>query len=373
MVAPFTPYSKIASRGHYVDLGWGLYWVNHWTFYSTGVRQAKPYVNTAYSAYYAIGDGPMTPGSWNNHYEDLYNDARVEALNKARAKFVDALGDASSFGSTLTAERRETYGMMQSAVSKAYRAARAVRRGNLQRAAQIFGIEPPRVVETVVKRRKRPDGTYRPPVKRSHYVLPTGRRVAKNAAGTWLWYSYGVKPLIDDCYNAVDVLQRHAPYTRVEGWGTGSSSDTLPGSVKVENVVKAKFAANVRVKNPNLWLANQMGLVNPIQMVNEAIPFSFVVDWFSNLSDVISSMTDFVGLEIADPVTAIKGTTTADHIDEYNWRYSWNWKAIRYSRELTIPEAKLRFKYERFNWQRGANAISLLVGFLKSGPRTNVR
>jgi hypothetical protein len=61
------------------------------------------------------------------------------------------------------------------------------------------------------------------------------------------------------------------------------------------------MSATVQVTNPNMFLANQLGFLNPALVAWELVPFSFVVDWFVNVGAVISSMTDFMGCTLKDP------------------------------------------------------------------------
>lgn len=107
-----------------------------------------------------------------------------------------------------------------------------------------------------------------------------------------------------------------------------------------------------------------MGLINPVQWMNEAIPFSFVVDWFSNLSQIISQMTDFVGLDVLDPCTVCVAVGTEERVPLQTTTWPYKKEQTQFERTLSIPTAKLVFAYERFEWRRGLNAISLLVGFL---------
>jgi hypothetical protein len=173
-----------------------------------------------------------------------------------------------------------------------------------------------------------------------------------------------VKPLVGDIYNGMDVLTREVPWTRIKASGSASSTSTN-GSSSLSTKTSVRLQVNVRVANPNLWLANQLGLINPVQWINEGIPFSFVIDWFSNLSQIIMQMTDLVGLEIERPVNTSKSVATRSVYDSYLGASS-NQRTI-ILRGSTIPTAKLRFAYERFQWQRGANAISLLVGLARAG------
>lgn len=291
------------------------------------------------------------------------------AYNKARAKFVEQLGEASQFGSTLTSERKQTWDTISGGVTNLYLAARAVKRGQLVKAAKILGVAPPKESVRVVTSRKysRKSGKWRKKVvKRQTLTLPTGREVAHSVANKWLWYSYGIKPLVSDVHNAFQVLVRDSPWKTVKG-SSGASQTTdvyANGKTTYSFVSLVTVKAEVRVKNPNLWLANQLGLINPVQMFNEGIPFSFVIDWFSNLSQYIQQWTDFAGLEIAYPVTISKHTVLQSFEHATHPGYNFSKRRTFHIRELSIPSVKLQFAYERFSWQRGANAISLLVGFL---------
>lgn len=359
MVAPFTPYSKFISVNRVWMTPDGRALVSKgFVLSSTGVRQKPPYVPTAYTAdVMRAFSGAADAGSWAT---SPGGDSLVEATNKARARFVSKIGDTSQLGSTLTAELKSTYGTVVGGIVTVLQSAHAVKKGRLVEAARLLGISPPTTRQVVKLRRRKGGGkTYK--VTKNMLTLPTGREVVQSVGSKWLWWSYGVKPLAGDMYNALDVLQRPLPEMEISGSGSGTNTVKYGPETYVFKS-KIRISANVRVNNPNLFLANQLGLTNPVQWINEGIAFSFVVDWFSNLSQVISQMTDFVGLEIVGPMTAEKSSVHHTYVwwgatDVKEW--------TRYRRTLSIPEAKLRFAYERFQWQRGANAVSLLVQFLK--------
>lgn len=57
-----------------------------------------------------------------------------------------------------------------------------------------------------------------------------------------------------------------------------------------------RIGCQITVTNPNAFLANQMGMVNPVAIAWALVPFSFIVDWFVNVGNVLNGMTDFVGV-----------------------------------------------------------------------------
>lgn len=344
--------------------------VNHYSRYSYsqfGWKQLRPIDrDLPYTLF--IGrtlSPPAGADTWN--VEPGSFPALVGATNQARAKFVDKLGQSSQLGSTLTAELKSSWATVSGGITNSLLAAREVKRGRLFEAAKILGFHPPVIVKNVTRKGRNRGSKFRKTsVKREFWVMPGGRHVAKSLGNKWLWYSYGVKPLCQDMYNAMDVLVRHVPEARVSGTGSAAGSLYVGGFYQLRYSYKAsvRISANVRVENSNLWLANQLGLINPIQMFNEGVRLSFVVDWFSNWSQFISQLTDFAGLEIRRPITFSKHfiTSTEFHPD---YGITMAKERIDIKRTLVVPSVKLVFAYERPNWQRGLNAISLLVGLLK--------
>lgn len=366
MVAPFEPYFKqrIVRRP-----GTNLVIYEH---YVSGIRQKRPYtVNTRVETGRGYSSGLYDSFILGIDSGSFPADLRDEVSNRAYNKAIGELGDGSSFGATLTAERKETWGTVVDLITRAALAAKAVKSGKLPQAAKILGI-PYReeVVSRQVHTRRRNGKRKRTITVRNRYLrLPDGRRVLKTTASGWLLWSYGVKPLAEDIYNGMDVLQRPIPTLDiVKVKATGNRSGQYANGKEFSSTtisLSVGYSFKATVENPNLWLANKLGLINPAQWVLEAIPFSFVVDWFSNLSDVVNHFTDFAGLTITD-----QWVTT---LVKRNYTYlNGNWdppgshtgSSVHYTRRQASLTPKLRFAYERFGWQRGANAISLLLGFL---------
>lgn len=360
MVAPivkrFVMYHNTPQHQHYVD----------------GFVQKPPF-NLNTSTYIERNWGNRTDGrSWSWGPDSMPQGLHAKVSNKLYESFVGKLGETSSFGATLTAELRQTTSMVTGVVLRLVSAARNVKKLNFRGAASDLGL--PYSERTIVRSWRRKDryGRWRTIVQRRRvFTLPTGREVQKTLANGWLMYSYGVKPLAEDIYNGMDVLQRPLPDHLIKATAQGNSRSTITeiDGLRYGQVFTASArmtaGAWVSVTNPNLWLANQMGLVNPVQWANEAIPFSFIVDWFSNLSSVIGSLTDFVGLA---------------------FRSSWVSKLYKLEESLTYRgDATLKKRhiyqrggglptpptftiaYERFQPQRALNAIALLIGLLPRG------
>lgn len=378
-MAPLDPYDHVVQFVRPTVCPDGI--IRNFGFYrkrKNGFRQRKPYnIPTAYwSEEFRLLSGYSSSFSWNWNANDSIS--VVKAKNQARQRFVNKLGDSSSFGATATAEAKETWGLVVSTITRMATAARHVKRGNLFAAASELGLPYKEKVVNKVKyryeyiSRRNGHGSIRVKVKTVVPVIRvdwgTGRSHVKTAASGWLMWSYGVSPLMSDIQNGMDVLTRELPATLVEAHGRSVEEwdyKSYPYSTtRYEAVARVKVQAYVRVNNPNLWLANQLGLINPVQWINEAIPFSFVLDWFSNLSQMISQMTDFAGLEVLDPCTVCVVVGKEELVPLLVTTWPYKKQQTQFTRTLSIPKAKLVFAYERFHWRRGLNAISLLVGFL---------
>lgn len=365
-----TPYAKTTTRNAlYFN---GSSWVEQrvWVRTVSGFKQPRPYtIDTPCS----VETLQVTSGG--NIFdkflpEDYSPIARIstQAENQCYEELVKQLGDASQIGSTLTAELKSTWGTVVQSLTTLLKGTRQFIRGDIFGAARTFGVGYSERSVTRYRKKVYYEKNRRGKIVRrvrrqvkstSTYIrLPTGREVLKDSAGLWLWYSYGVRPLCQDVYNGIDILQRPLPvWTRVYGSGHGSWSNPDP-SLRHEVTVSYRAKVLVTVDNPNLYLANRLGLVNPVQWGLEAIPFSFVVDWFSNLSNVVNSLTDFVGLRTERP------SLTRLYIDNVSWQPDHVSRRVLFTRRQVLPSVKLQFAYERVNWQRGANAISLILGFL---------
>jgi hypothetical protein len=129
------------------------------------------------------------------------------------------------------------------------------------------------------------------------------------AAETWLEYSYAWKPLLKDVYDHADALAQ----TVVERSGvmreakakvktSRTVTEDTPGSdiwdYSYTSSDQNWQAMEVRYRVPQgvMPAVRAFGLVNPLEVAWELVPFSFVVDWFIPIGDAIRNLTATVGL-----------------------------------------------------------------------------
>lgn len=203
----------------------------------------------------------------------------------------------------------------------------------------------------------------------------------KSATQNWMEYSFGWAPAVMDIGNAVNVLQSPLNSQFVKATATMSLprewqdfSGPYSRSYERQMMIAVRMGCSVGVDNPNLWLANQLGFVNPATVAWEMIPFSFVVDWFINVGQFLASATDFLGLDIRDDYTTFfyKGSgrmawsgATSPGGTLYSGETVYTLSGVDRQLGLTKPVFSVKPEFLT-GWRRAAHAVSLLTIGLKS-------
>lgn len=324
-----------------------------------------------------------------------------EALNKAYERFRNAVHEKAELAVSI-AERKQAMEMIVKRLSQLTSFTRSLRKGDLNGALKALGYQRPKQTRKVTnaEKQKRWD-QYRRRARKSYAPVSdtyneafdgfsspprsAGRAFRKKQTKTWrqrgevasdLWleFHFGWVPLVKDIGAAIDVLQK--PFNPVAAKGRGkatatSGSKPSPLSYGVSDTHKwtsrVQLIAEVHVSNPNLYLANQLGLVNPAIVVWELVPFSFVVDWFTNVSSFLSQCTEFMGLELKRSATTHMVTD-----EKFGWYGNRDVSQLYHSiedswrRSTGISKPSLQFKpLKAWSETRGATVIALLLQQLK--------
>lgn len=114
---------------------------------------------------------------------------------------------------------------------------------------------------------------------------------------------FGWQPLLADIHAAcVTVINAQPAAQRVNAsartyWQRQEHLDA--GVIWDEGLsgpIRVKRSATVEISNPNTWLRERAGLNNPAAVAWDLVPWSFVVNMFSNAGSLVNSITDFAGL-----------------------------------------------------------------------------
>lgn len=316
----------------------------------TSWRQRRPYdkrlpytlrvEQLLYRSHYNRGDvreayfGPAGP------------ETTVRVHNQAYASFVNKLGDTADLGAGL-AEARSSIAMMANRFIQLRKFTRALRRFEWKKACQILGV-----------------GNRKPPQGWSPRWHPD-----KRVASGWLELWFGWVPAVGDIGNAVEVLQSPLKTTQVRtravesGYWRVWPSGINMRRYEVFQTHAEQLIADVYVSNPNLRLASQMGFINPAAVAWELVPFSFVADWFANIGDIISSMSDFAGLTLVNPATTTK-TDRQMHVSWTGDPYKSGYRSIYLKRTQGISGPTFALSAQRFGIWQASYSLALFLQLL---------
>lgn len=153
------------------------------------------------------------------------------------------------------------------------------------------------------------------------YVVPKGVSLRKSFASNWLRYHFGWEPLYQDVHDSLEVLNN--PIKSFESIrGRGSNRDVYSlvndgtASVKTTMYAFSKYGCSQggrieAITNVGLHSLDQFGVLNPAAIAWELVPFSFVVDWYANVGQVLSSFSDFAGMSLVETYTSYKYTVSS--------------------------------------------------------------
>jgi hypothetical protein len=310
---------------------------------------------------YGVSD-PVSVSSYVPSDMDSYGNADLDrSTNKAYAKFVAKMKDSAQNANNFL-EMGQSMQQIMSHVTSIAKSIQAVKKGDIVGAAKALGVSVSGNRADRIKKR------------------------AKQASDRWLELHFGWEPLVQDIGSSIDILQ-----------GTGQSSSTNAQHIRVGSTFTGTYAFRVDnsdssgyevfdhryrwsggtrmggitlVDNPNLAIANQMGFVNPLSVAWEAVPFSFVADWFGNVGQCLGAMTDFLGFQLKDGwTTTLKKTDYSRGQDSHllnpyvlirEEAFSVRRIEIKRTGGISSPVFRLT-PFKGFSPARGATAVSLLV------------
>jgi hypothetical protein len=134
----------------------------------------------------------------------------------------------------------------------------------------------------------------------------------KSLANNWLELQYGWKPLLSDIDESMRILasymQNSQGSKQVRGSASINKSWRVPqyhsggvppsvGNEYLSQMWQCKFVVRYRVSSHLTSSLAQFGFTNPINLVWEILPYSFVVDWFLPIGPYLESLSAPHGVE----------------------------------------------------------------------------
>jgi hypothetical protein len=344
---------------------------DHLWYQRTWYRQRRPYgtpMDLTYQRSQVLvttGDGASSDYETYNtdgtSFWGIYNSAAGALFNKAHARFIQDVKPDTVSLLLAYAERKQSMAMIAHRMQTMLSFSMNLASGKYRKAAKSLHMER----------------------------MPKGwRNPTKGFGDKFLEAHFGWEPIIRDIWSCVDLLQNGVPPARAVGFARMSDSSTYMTPVNssplwtydYSSEYMYKIGAKVKVVNPNLWLANQLGLVNPAGVAFDAIPFSFVLDWFVNVQQFLEQFTSLWGLELSDQFVTWQRTvktlkrkySSGYNSGIYSYVNKRPWITSRFSRHEcirkagSIPGPSLRVRDPwRISPVRGLTATSLLTQFLR--------
>lgn len=275
-----------------------------------------------------------------------YNRYLISANNSALAKLKEQIAEFTQQGENL-GQASKSMKMVTDRLGQVTKSYMALRKGRFGDFCDILRINP-----------KRKDA----------HLVNSRRRVQKQASGLFLEYTYGWKPLVSDIYVGLNAIV-DAPQNVKRPIRARASSGTFPVYMRPNRVsggsgrYDVDLRAIITVTDENLFTLNRTGLINPVTIAWQLLPFSFIVDWFVNVEQFVNSLTDYIGLRVDDPSTSVRSRAVSN---EYELGVTppqyCTFESYGLRRTLSLPVVVLAPKLALgLSIQHGKVAASLLV------------
>lgn len=320
-------------------------YVQHYEYTPCDFYSVSPYgkgtVSVRYEGYFSIEVA---------HINDLFSyplsgqglmDTMLSERNRARTECLLKLKEKKVNVGTFLAESISTYNMMADQAKDLFKLLLYMKRGQFNRIPRYF---------------------------KGSGKGPQSARLASGILET----KYGWMPLMSDLKLAYDNFQESAPRPMLLSatrnvrtpWKTVSNStywNQRNQDLEIRNSCKliAKLSSDFMAK------ANSYGLINPLALGWEVIPFSFVIDWAMPIGNVLEAMSATAGLDFVggfETQTATGSVTARRHVPSgYTGKgvgVTCDYKCTRRTKLLSFP-APLPYVKSPFSTQNGLSALAL--------------
>lgn len=157
--------------------------------------------------------------------------------------------------------------------------------------------------------------------------------VDKAIAEQYLAYVYGLKPLMQDLHGIAELAREQGlKPLLVTGSGRASRAsdvsdvyhhdasrdiDHYMANLNMVSRTRCSIWAKVSADHQGVRTLNQLSLINPVSLVWELVPYSFLIDWVLPIGPVLQALTAPAGLDFVSGTVSrratIGGIYTAQH------------------------------------------------------------
>lgn len=223
---------------------------------------------------------------------NMYNRLSTEVMNKVGSK-------KASTGQAL-AESKESIHMIIGSARQLFTALRLARKGNFGGAAIALG-------------------------------LSKRRLTSKNFAGKWLELQFGWLPLMSDIYDHMELVKKGFREKSMLASSERHIKDSSHyhndyGSSEIDMEGHAVYSMKVfySIDQSTLRQLSETGLLNPLEIAWELVPWSFAIDWFLPVGNFLNALTAPIGTNFVGGYYSVKADVHFEQrVDEYtgSWQY----------------------------------------------------
>lgn len=298
---------------------------------------------------------------------------RNQALTEAWDKLNGEVSDSAEWLVTVL-QRQQAINMAVARAMQFARFVNALRRGRFGDAHRALHIDArdPRVQEA--ERRARRHLGRNKTQQRLYGEDDRFSNFDKRIGSAVLEYNFGWAPMLGDIYSTMDLLQSEIPLIPVKGKGTATATVNYRyadgwwvTSGPITYRMRAALCGDLQVTNPNLFLADRLGLLNPAIVLYETTPWSFVANWFVNIETMIRAWSPHWGFQWTNATTTFSLYSESDIVGSTPWGTAGYGKILRFSqtRSTGLQKPRLGFRQQKLVLSRLANAVSLVIQRLR--------
>lgn len=129
-----------------------------------------------------------------------------------------------------------------------------------------------------------------------------GLQNIKDLAGNYVAFIFGVKPLLNDINNAITEVKdsfNRPDYISIKTTAVGDYKSAYHGTWEISGdmIEGCQMGYNLKIVDKTVAALNAIGLANPLAIAWELVPFSFIINWFVPIGNMLSSLTTGAGMQ----------------------------------------------------------------------------
>lgn len=225
----------------------------------------------------------------------------------------------------------------------------------------------------------------------------TGRRnsdwrdIPGVAANSWLAYTYGLRPLIKDVNEVYDRLHRgyqgqpgvvkvRSTHKETVDVVNNQQDSAFNGQISEwHGQISASAEVGFTVSNPFIRQLDQVGVLNPVSVAWELVPFSFVVDQVYPIGDALMNLLPPQGVDFVEGWVSQKSIGSSTHRTDFanpspGWHTVCQTVEVYKNRYLLtdFPAYKVIKPDFRSSAEKIATGLALLFSISKWGKENRV-